>query len=338
MTATIRDVAKLAEVSIATVSRVLNSKGYVGLETKKKIEEAIKLLNYEPNEVARSLTVKKTKTVALFVPDITNPFFSTLAKGAEDYANSKGFTLILCNYEKMGGRKKLYVDLLKQKYVDGIIFAAGALNPEDALKIRQSKIPMVVLDRVPEMEIECEILVDNYEGAKKAVEHLVEIGCKKIAHIYGPQEISTARQRLRAYEDAVKNLPWYTPSLLAPGNFSIEGGMEATKKLLHDHPDLDAIFAGNDMNAIGALKVLYRKGIRVPEKVAVCGFDGIKLTEITTPEITTVVQPTYEIGKLAAENLIHYIEHSFFREKLIKLDATLVVRESTQKLERNDET
>lgn len=331
MPATIRDVAKLAGVSTATVSRVLNSKGYVGTETRKKIENAIKLLKYEPNEVARSLTVKKTKTVALFVPDITNPFFSTLAKGVEDYVNSKGFTLILCNYEQKGETKKLYVDLLIQKYVDGIIFAAGALTEEDAWKIRHSKIPMVVLDRVPEMEIECEILVDNYHGAKKAVEHLLEVGCKKIVHIYGPQEISTARERLQGYVDVVQHYPWYTPTLLAPGYFSIEGGIEAAKKLLNVHPDLDGIFAGNDMNAIGALKLLYRKGIMVPEDVAICGYDGINLTEITIPELTTVVQPTYEIGKLAAENLIHYIRHSFFREKLIQLDTTLIIRKSTQK-------
>lgn len=331
MAATIKDVARLAGVSTASVSRVLNSKGYVGSETRKKIEDAIKLLNYEPNEVARSLSVKKTKTIALFIPDITNPFFATLAKGVEDYANFRGFTLILCNYEHSGKTKKLYVDLLRKKYVDGIVFAAGNLNPEDAMKIRKSEIPLVVLDRVPEMLIDCEILVNNYNGAKQAVEHLLEIGCRKIAHIYGPQEISTARERLKAYEGAVQHLSWYTPSLLAPGNFTIEGGMEATKNLLEKHPDIDGIFAGNDMNAIGALKWLYQQGIKVPEDIAICGFDGINLTEVTTPEITTVVQPTYEIGNLAAEHLIHYIEHAYFREKIIKLDTKLVIRESTRK-------
>ncbi|WNS73671.1 LacI family DNA-binding transcriptional regulator [Bacillus sp. DTU_2020_1000418_1_SI_GHA_SEK_038] len=333
MSATIKDVAKLAGVSTASVSRVINSKGYVSTETRKKIEEAIKLLNFEPNEVARSLTVKKSKTIALFIPDITNPFFATLAKGVEDYVNFRGFTLILCNYEQTGKNKKVYVDLLKQKYVDGIIFAAGVLNPEDAIKIRNSKIPLVVLDRVPDMDIECEILVDNYKGAKQAVEHLLKMGCKKIAHIYGPLEISTARERLKGYEDVVQHYSWFTPSLLAQGHFSIEGGIEATRKILDKHPDVDGIFAGNDMNAIGALKLLYQKGIKVPEELAICGYDGISLTEITTPEITTVVQPTYKIGNLAAEHLIHYIEHSYFREKVIKLDTKLVVRESTLKSE-----
>lgn len=331
MSPTIKDVAKLAGVSTASVSRVLNSKGYVSTETRKKIEDAIKLLDYEPNEVARSLTVKKSKTIALFIPDITNPFFSTLAKGVEDYANFRGFTLILCNYEQTGKAKKIYVDLLKQKYVDGIVFAAGVLNPEDSMKIRNSKIPMVVLDRVPDMEVDCEIRVDNYKGAKQAVEHLLNIGCRKIAHIYGPLEISTARERLKAYEDVVQDYSWYTPGLLAEGYFSIEGGIEATRKILKKNPDIDGIFAGNDMNAIGALKFLYRKGIKIPDDIAVCGYDGISLTEITSPEITTVVQPTYKIGSLAAEHLIHYIEHSYFREKVIKLDTNLVIRESTKK-------
>lgn len=267
----------------------------------------------------------------MFIPDITNPFFATLAKGVEDYVNFRGFTLILCNYEHSGKTKKLYVDLLKQKYVDGIVFAAGELDPEDAMKIRKSEIPLVVLDRVPEMPIECEILVDNYNGAKQAMDHLLDIGCRKIAHIYGPQKISTARERLKAYEGVVQHFSWYTPSLLAPGNFTIEGGIEATKNLLEKHPDIDGIFAGNDMNAIGALKWLYQKGIKVPDDIAICGFDGINLTEVATPEITTVIQPTYEIGNLAAEHLIHYIEHAYFREKVIELDTKLVVRESTRK-------
>ncbi|WP_339210720.1 LacI family DNA-binding transcriptional regulator [Aeribacillus sp. FSL K6-8210] len=331
MSPTIRDVAKLAGVSVASVSRVLNSKGYVSSETKEKIEEAIKLLGFEPNQVARSLTVKKTKTIALFVPDITNPFFATLAKGVEDLANSKGFTLNLCNYGEPSEKKNSHVDLLKQKYVDGIIFAAGVLDPMDALKIKSSKIPLVVLDRIPDMETECVILVDNYEGAKKAVEHLQDIGCKKIAHIYGPQEISTARERLLAYEEAVKNSPYFTPSLIAPGDFTIEGGSRATNILLDRNPDLDAIFAGNDMMAIGALKALQRRGVKVPEQVAVCGFDGISLTEVTNPELTTVAQPTYEIGNLAAETLINYITDTYFHESIIKLNTSLVIRDSTKK-------
>ncbi|MCM3568964.1 LacI family DNA-binding transcriptional regulator [Neobacillus mesonae] len=332
MSATIRDVAKLAGVSVASVSRVLNSKGYISTETKDKVEEAIKLLKYEPNQVARSLTVKKTKTIALFVPDITNPFFSTLAKGVEEQANSKGFTLILCNYDESGGEKNSHIDLIKQKYVDGIIFAAGKLNPRDAVKIKHSKIPLVALDRIPDMETECVIFVDNYKGAKMAVEHLLDMGCKKIGHIYGPQEISTARDRLLAYEDVMRDSPLYSPSLMTSGDFTIESGIEATKTLLERHPDLDGIFAGNDMMAIGALKALHRRGIKVPEQIAVCGFDGISLTEVTNPELTTVAQPTYEIGKLAAESLIKFISDLYFNEKIIKLDASLVIRESTKKI------
>ncbi|MCK9909506.1 substrate-binding domain-containing protein, partial [Microbacteriaceae bacterium K1510] len=141
-----------------------------------------------------------------------------------------------------------------------------------------------------------------------AVTHLLQAGCKKIAHIYGPQEYNTAKERLAGYEEVVQQHAWYTPSLLVPGDFRIDSGLRAVQELLAKHPDIDGIFAGNDLMAIGAIKGLHRMGIKVPEDVAVCGFDGIALTEITEPELTTIAQPIYEMGALAARVLIQKIE------------------------------
>ncbi|MBU8880431.1 LacI family transcriptional regulator [Bacillus sp. FJAT-29790] len=331
MNVTIKDVAKLAGVSVATVSRVINNKGYVSAETVHKVKDVMKRLKYEPNQVARGLTAKKTKTIALIVPDILNPFFPVLARGVEDVATLHGFTLILCNSDESGIKEKSYIDVLRKKYVDGIIFASNNLSLEDIEGLEKANIPLVVLDRAPNMETNCVIRVDNYSGAIQAVQHLIDVGCKKIAHIYGPLEYNTARERLAGYEDIVKNSPWFTPTLMVPGDFTIDGGKKATEELLRNHPDIDGIFSGNDMMAVGVLKQLHSKNIQVPDQIAVCGFDGINLTEITQPELTTVVQPIYQAGKLAAEKLITRINKQLIENEIINLEVSLVVRDSTRR-------
>ncbi|WP_019123368.1 LacI family DNA-binding transcriptional regulator [Brevibacillus massiliensis] len=331
MAATIRDVAKLAGVSVATVSRVMNRKGYVNSETEKKVKKAMKQLQFEPNHVARGLAGKQTKTIALILPDITNPFFPGLARGVEDVAKQNGFTVILCNSDDLGVKERAYIEVLKQKYVDGIIFATHNLLPEDIERMEEFGIPFVVLDRAPMTGSGCIIRVNNFGGAKAAVQHLIDVGCKKIAHVYGPQELITARERLAGYEEAAKAYPWYTPTLLAPGYFTLEGGLKAVEELLGRHPDIDGIFAGNDLMAVGVLKGLYKKGISVPDQVAVCGFDGVNLSEITQPELSTVAQPIYQMGELAADKLIERINHSSSQREVIELDVSLIVRESTKK-------
>ncbi|MEH7522131.1 LacI family DNA-binding transcriptional regulator [Bacillus sp. JJ1503] len=338
MTTTIRDVAKLSGVSVATVSRVINKNGYVSAETEAKVQEVMKRLDYEPNQLARGLTAKKTKTIALIVPDILNPFFPVLSRGVEDVTKLHGFTLILCNSDDSGIKEKSYIDILRKKYVDGMIIASNNLGLKEIKDLEQSNIPLVVLDRAQDIETNCVIRVDNYGGAMQAVQHLLDVGCKKIAHIYGPLEYSTARERLAGYEEVVKKLPWFTPTLLVPGDFTIDGGKKATVELLKIHPDVDGIFSGNDLMSIGVLKQLHNLNIKVPDQIAVCGFDGINLTEITQPELTTVAQPIYEAGKLAAENLIARINNTKKGNEVINLPVSLIVRDSTRKKvqEKND--
>jgi LacI family transcriptional regulator len=329
--ATIRDVAKLAGVSVATVSRVLNKNGYVNKETEQKVMKAIEQLHYQPNAVARGLAGKQTGTIALILPDIANPFFPEIARAVEDVAQRYGYTVILCNSDDQGHKEQSYIEVLQKKYIDGIIFASNTLGEEDVKNMRRKNIPVVVLDRAPNRQLCSVIRSQNYEGAKLAVQHLLDAGCQRIAHIYGPQDFVTAKERLEGYEDSVRQFPWYTPSLMVPGYFRLEGGLKAVRDLLARHPDVDGIFAGNDLMAIGALKGLHQLGIRVPQDVALIGFDGIGLTEITEPELSTVAQPIYEMGSLAAKVLIEKIETGQKEDRLYELDVTLVERDSTRR-------
>ncbi|NQX66840.1 LacI family DNA-binding transcriptional regulator [Paenibacillus alba] len=334
--ATIRDVAKLAGVSVATISRYLNKNGYVNEDTKLKVQQAIKTLQYEPNAIARGLAGRKTGTIALIFPDITNPFFAELARAVEDVARMYGYTVILCNSDNQADKEQTYIKVLKQRYVDGILFASYNLRSDDVEALKSEKIPLVILDRAPR-DASCSVVSSKHlEGAQMAVQHLMDVGCKKIAHIYGPQETVTGRERFIGYEQSVKHLPWYSPSLVEPGHFRVDGGMAAVENLMQRHPDIDGIFAGNDMMAIGALKKLQRMGLSVPDQVALVGFDGIDLTLIVEPEITTVAQPIYDMGMLSTRLLIKKIEGDIQEEQTHLFDVNLITRGSTER-KRTDE-
>lgn len=336
--ATIRDVAKLAGVSVSTVSRVLNQNGYVNKETEQKVVAAISKLNYEPNAVARGLASKKTGTIAIILPDISNPFFPELARAVEDVARTYGYTVFLCNSDDHSDKEKSYIDVLHKKYIDGIIFASNTLTGSDIERMHKQNTPFVVLDRTPDQESCSIVRSKNFHGAQLAVEHLLEVGCKKIAHIYGPQHFSTARERLMGYEDCVRDYNWFSPSLMIPGDFSMNGGKKAAEILLKRFPDVDGIFIGNDLMAVGALKVLNQKGIKVPDEMAICGFDGISLTEMIEPEITTVAQPIYEMGALATRILIKKIERHLEQNQCYEFDVKLIPRESTRRGRTHEST
>ncbi len=321
--------AKLAGVSVSTISRYLNKSGYVNSETEQLIKAAIAKLNYAPNQVARGLAGKKTNTIALILPDISNLFFSDLARAVEDVAATYGYTVIFGNSDDQAVKEKRYIETLKQKYIDGIIFASNTLGHDDAEMLTKLGIPFVCLDRGPSEQNSSVVRSKNKDGAIMAVQHLLDVGCRKIAHIYGPQHLITAKERLIGFEQSVQVFGWYSPTLIEQGDFRIPGGMKATERLLERHPDIDGIFAGNDLMAIGALKALHRMGIQVGKQVAVCGFDGIQTTEITVPELTTIAQPIYDMGALISRLLIKKIEGTLEEDRLYELDVKLIVRDST---------
>lgn len=324
--ATIRDVAQLAEVSVATVSRVMNNSGYVNSETRERVLRAIKELDYHPNVLARGLNKKRTKTLGLLLPDITNPFFPQLARAVEDVAQEFGYSLVLCNSDDQPEKELHYIKILEQKYIDGVLVVSSSFSREDL----HERIPVVVFDRIGAEDIPA-VCVKNRSGARLAVNHLFEIGCKRIGHLRGPFDASTADERYRGYIDAVQTQPWFSDNYVEVANFDMELAKTAVLRLLQRQPDIDGIFAGNDLMAVGALKALLHAGYRVPEDIALIGFDGIPLTETVVPEISTIVQPIYEMGELATRLLLQLIEQKPVLEQIYELDVQLLQRTSTRK-------
>ncbi|MCM3743873.1 LacI family transcriptional regulator [Sporosarcina luteola] len=323
--ASIRDVAKYASVSVATVSRVLNDKGYVGAETRKKVEAAIADLNYRPNEVARSLFKKQSKTIGLILPDIMNPFFPELARAIEDTASKLGYTVILCNSDEDEEKAQRYIDVLLQKYVDGIIISSNTILEKT---IRELNIPVVCIDREISKEIPT-IVVDNKKGARMATRFLKEKGRRKIAHIRGPMDIVNANERCEGYREVVSGEQWFKESYIVNGNYRMETATEVVLELLRQHPEIDGIFAANDTMAIGAIKAAYQHGLKVPEEISIIGFDGIALGKASIPELTTIEQPLYKLGQTAAKVLIKLIKGQDIEKTFYQFNVQLVERDST---------
>jgi len=300
---TIREVAKRANVSEATVSRVINKKGYVGKETLKKVEAAIAELNYTPNEVARMLFKKKSNTIGLLIPDITNPFFPELAKAVEAVAQRLGYLLILCNTESNPETEKKYVRELTHKYVDGLIIMNQ--NNED-ITYDELPFPTLFLDRVHDKRV-LSVSSQNKEGGRIATEYLLQTGSKRILHIRGPHNVTTATERAEGYQEVMKknNLAAHVMDC----DYATEAAYQLGKSLFKKAVEYDAIFAGNDLIAAGVLMAAKEYQISVPDELQIIGYDGIDLCKHTSPQLTTIQQPIYKMGEQAAILLIAQIEN-----------------------------
>src|SRR5690625_470353 len=220
--ATIKDVAKLANVSTATVSRVLNSNGYVNEKTKERVEKAIKELDYLPNDVARSLFHGRSKMIALLVPDIMNPFFPELARAVEDVSNEHNFTFVLCNTDDDLEKEITYLNALQQKSVDGFIIVSSTINEQHLHNI---KVPIIALDRILGADLPS-VTVNSRNGAKEATQYLKSLGCKRIAHISGPKDVSNTSQRLQGYLDVVGNEDWFSSDYIVSGEYHFEKAVQ----------------------------------------------------------------------------------------------------------------
>lgn len=329
--ATIRDVAERAGVSVATVSRVINNKGKISKETQAIVEQAIKDLSYTPNMVARGLSSKRSYAVALIVPTITNPFFPEIARGVEDIARSKGYNVFLCNTDDRRDRLIDYIKSLSKQYVDGLIISSHNLTKEDLKELSHLGIPVVMMDRVVEAQDFTSITVKNRIGGRMATQHLLDVGCERVAHISGLENELNATYRMWGYRDVVSEMPWFDPSWIGRAEFSVESGYQVAKELIFRHPEVDGIFCSNDLIAIGALKAAYEWGKKVPNELAIVGFDGIAMSGMTAPGVTTVAQPKYEMGELAMKELLKQIEGKDNEPRHYELDVELVLRESTMR-------
>lgn len=326
---TIRDVARESGLSIATVSRYLNGKGYLSEQSEKKIKDVMERLDYKPNEVARSLSNRKTNTIALIIPDITNPFFPELVVAIEGVARTRGYSLFLINTEEEMLHSNSFWRSLESRLIDGLILGSFQFTEEVLKGMDNMNLPFVRIDRGAGDDEDNSFGVDNSEGAKLAVEHLIEVGCKKIAHISGPSTYPSSLERVKGYREAMNIYLPLQEECIYEGDFSLESGQKLTIELLNNHRDCDGIFFGNDLMAIGALKALKLMNIRVPQEIAIIGFDGIQLTQMVDPEISTIEQPIYELGKLATTHLIDMIEKKTEGSDYVKLGVHLRKREST---------
>ncbi len=328
--ATIKDVAAEAGVSIATVSKILNNSSYSSEKTRAKVMAAIKKLGYQPNHIARSMVQGKTKMIALVVPDIRNDFFTQVARGVEDIANKYDYRVILCNTDEDPEKQQNYLEMLRGRIVDGLIIAPAADDDRQLKKIDPRRLPFVFIDRVCSTIQADAVVVDNRDGSYRAVGHLIRNGYRRIGIIAGKRDIFTGRERLRGYREALAdNGIAVDEDLITDGRFTIEGGYLAMKVLLALAERPVAVFVSNYSMTIGALKALTESGLKIPQEMAVVGFDDSDWAEFFVPPLTVVRQPTYTMGTLAGEILFQRLFESEVSErKEIFLRPELVIRKS----------
>lgn len=330
---TIYDISKLANVSPMTVSRVINKSGKVSPATRTKVEAAIKELNYIPNASARYLTAKKSKILSLVITDITNPFFTKVARGAEDKAKQMGYRLLLCNSDEDINKESDYINMLISTGVDGVLITPSEDKSKNNLRtLNKYNIPFILLDRKVD-GINCdEIHGDSRDGTKKVLKHLISAGHQKIAIINGPLVISTARERQEAYIETLKahNLP-IKQELIFQSHYK-NGDVNEVSALLSLPKEKrpTAIFAANNIIAINTIKELRKRNIRVPEDVSIVCFDDLDPAFDLNPFLTVISQPAYHFGYTGTQMLIERIEKTAPSElRKIVLPSELIIRNSS---------
>lgn len=325
---TIRDVAKKAGVSVATVSRFLNGSGYVSADAAKAVTEAVDELKYELNPVARSLNTKQSHLIGLIVPDITNPFFPELARAVEDVALTYGYTVILCNSDENPEKERNYLETLKKKYIAGFIVTSNQL---DAPHYANMKLPIVALDRAINDRIPT-VSSNNREGAVMGTQVLLERGCRNILFLRGPEELNPANDRFDGFMEAVAASGASYHVVTCPFHFA--DSEKIVEQFLQEHKEIDGIFASSDVSAAGALKAVVKLGIKVPEELQIVGFDGIAMGEMLSPGLTTIAQDVYKMGAIATRVLIKRIEKQELEQHFYEVPVQLKLRGTTRSVEK----
>jgi LacI family transcriptional regulator len=329
--ATIRDVAERAGVAPITVSRVINNSGYVSESTRARVEAAVADLGYVPNVLARSLRSRRTNTLALILTDISNPFWTTVARGVEDAASSADFNVILCNTDESEVEQDKYLRVLLQKQVDGVLLVPASCAVEPIQFVQSQNTPIVVLDRrVPDAQVDV-VRGDSEGGAYQLTRLLLSLGHRQIAVLSGPGGVSTAEERVAGYRRALTGAGLdVDAALVYYGKYSAESGYEMAQQMLASTPRPSALFAGNNFIAIGILRALRDAGLRVPEDFALVSFDDLPANVVIDPFFTVAAQPAYEMGRQATELLLARLSEeppTAYQE--IVLSTEIIVRESS---------
>ena len=331
MRVTIKDIAREAGVSVTTVSRVLNNKADVSDKTREKVLKIIDRLNYNPNSIARGLVMNKTYTIGLIVPDISNAFFAEIAKAIEDELREYGYSVIFFNTDNDKDREKESIDLLRSKQVDGLIGACSHDSKDEVLALGKAGFPIVQIDRLVDDSQIPSVIIDNILSGYEATEYLIKKGHRRIAHITGALDTNTGIRQAEGYRKALQEYGIeIDEELVMEGDFSQESGYLAMKEILERNKDLTAVFAGNDMMALGAYRAIYAAGLKIPEDISIIGHDDFTLASLVSPALTTMQQPIYKIGKVAASLLIDIIKGKKNKEGLIVVNTSLIERSSVK--------
>ncbi|MCL6570945.1 MAG: catabolite control protein A [Bacillus sp. (in: Bacteria)] len=332
MTITIYDVAREANVSMATVSRVVNGNPNVKPVTRKKVLEVIESLGYRPNAVARGLASKKTTTVGVIIPDISNIFFAELARGIEDIATMYKYNIILSNSDQNKDKEFRVLNTMLGKQVDGLVFMGGNITPEHVVEFEKSPVPIVLAGSVEDSNKIPSVNINYEEAVFDSVKEFIEKGHKNIAFVVGPlHEPKNRMLKLRGYQSALQEagLP-FNEELIVEGDYTYDSGIEAFDKLLEVSERPTAILVGSDEMALGVVHGAEDKGYRIPEDFEVITSDNTRLSLMVRPQLTTIVQPLYDIGAVAMRLLTKLMNKEKVEEQIVVLPHRIEHRESTK--------
>lgn len=334
---TIRDIARLAGVSVATVSGVLNNKPTVKPVLVERVKKAMDALDYHPDQVARSLRVRRTSTIGMVIADVTNPFFTEVIRGVEKEAQSNGYSVILCDANEDPDLEQHHLSSLFARRVDGVLLAETSSS-----SIRESRIhkrfPIVLIDRVPPGFTGAAVITDNFTAAYEGTRHLIELGHHKIAIITGQLSLSNGLDRLEGFRKALQEQHLLLPDeYLQRGNFQLDSGYQCGLELMRLPVPPTAVFSCNNKMTLGLMRALGELRVNCPETLSVLGFDDFEWSAYFTPRLTTIAQPTYEMGRQAMQMLLRILQESDgnddnaggIHRTIVKLKAELRVRDST---------
>ena len=327
--ATIKDVARHANVSVTTVSHVVNKTRFVSEEGRNRVEQAIRELGYVPSAVARSLQRSATHTLGMLIPNSSNPYFAEIVRGIEDRCFGAGYNLLLCNTDDEPRRQGMVLQVLAERRVDGLIVVSSGEDPALPELLGGLRIPTVMVDREIDT-LPCDLVeTAHMQGALLAVQHLTTLGHRRIACIGGPAGVATADQRAEGWRMGLAGLGLPSAGLLQPGDFTSEGGYAAMHAILRRTPRPSAVFVANDLMAIGALCAAHECGVAVPDELSLVGFDDIELARFACPPLTTVAQPKQRIATMAVDMLLERIEGRRQDVRKVVLQPELRVRASS---------
>ena len=330
---TLRDVARMAGVHVATASRALSeeTRSLVSEETARRVEEAARALDYRPDHLARSLKTRRSATIGVIVPDITNPLFPPIVRGVEDCLAPKGYVALIGNTDNDDARERLVLERMRARYIDGLVVATARRHHPLLVETAHSGLPLVLVNRVVDDQLLPSVSTDDHMGIREAVSHLTELGHRRIAHVAGPQPLSTGFGRYRGFVAGLEahGLPGDAAPVAFADAFSEDEGARCMAELLDAGARFSAVVAGNDLLALGCLRTFAERGIQCPADVSLIGFNDMPFMDRIAPPLTTVRLPQYDVGTAAAQLLLEYVADPSAPVKIIFLRPELVLRAST---------